>query len=348
MHSLRCSFFNKAADNVPRPWQGTFPELRKFLERTYMPRPDTIGEAAKKSLPAICAARFMEGTTRARINVVELGLLALDFDNAREEVIPGEFWPDPRTGAPTMRPKLRKVLIGQPVTFDAVQVALQAAGVASYSWTTWSCRPAWPKFRVVVPLAHAVPAALWPAATAWAMEHLGLDTYCHGLDLPVLRDTARLNFLPGAPDPTTIRRAETKGKHLAIPLNRLVPAAVPALPVAPWQAEIIAARKAEREAGDHWFQCYTTPDGHGVDFMSLDLAALLAGRGAAVGRPQHFGDGLKWRCHCPLAHEHSGRVDDDCAVVIKTPGQWPSFKCSHSHHAHLGLRDVIELLWGRP
>ena len=348
MNTLHCSFFRQAADNVPQTFVGNWPQLKKILERTNMPRAGTSSEEAKKSLPAICAAQFRDGTTRAKTNAVELGLLFLDVDNTVEEVIPGEFWPDRRTGEPTGRPKLRKVLVDHPVAFDAIQAALRAAGVASYAWTTWSCRPSWPKFRVVVPLAHAVPADLWPAATEWALKHLGLSPYRHGLDLPVLRDVARLNFLPGAPNPASIRRAETKGKQLAIPLNRLVPSGVPAPPVPQWQAAILAERKAEREAGEQWWQDYITADGYGVDFKSIDLAALLVARGVKVGRPQPCKDGLKWRCRCPFAHEHSGGIDDDSAAIFKMPEQWPSFHCSHSHHAHLGLQDVIELLWGRP
>jgi hypothetical protein len=164
--------------------------------------------------------------------------------------------------------------------------------------------------------------------------------------LPVLRDTARLNFLPGAPDPASIRRGQTKGEHLAIPLEHLIEAAVPSLPVPTWEARIQAARRAEKEAGGHWFQRYRV-GGRPVDFQALDLASMLSSRGIEMGRSQAHGTGSKWRCHCPLAHEHSGGLDDDCAVVIQTPGQWPSFKCAHSHHAHLGLQDVVELIWGQ-
>ena len=345
MTILHCSFFRRAADNMPTPWTGTWAQLRAILERTRTPRHATTGDEAKKSLPAICATRFKEKTRRAGGNAVEMGLILFDFDNSREEPT-GEYWPDPRTGEPTKRPKLRKVMVDSPVTFDAVQEALWDAGVDSYSWSTWSAKPDWPKFRVVVPLAHPVPADRWEAATEWALGRLGFEAFLHGLDLPVLRDTARLNFLPGAPDPASIRRGETKGEHLAIPLEHLVEAAVPPLPVAPWQREIQAARKAEREAGANWFQCYRS-GGRPVDFQALDLVSLLDSRGIATGRPQAHGTGRKWRCHCPFAHEHSGGIDDDCAVVIQTPGQWPSFKCAHSHHAHLGLQDVVELIWGR-
>jgi hypothetical protein len=35
-------------------------------------------------------------------------------------------------------------------------------------------------------------------------------------------------------------------------------------------------------------------------------------------------------------------------VLIHTPGTWPSFRCMHSGHAHMGLRDLLEWAWGRP
>jgi hypothetical protein len=316
------------------------------LEVTNAPRRGTEGDEAKKSLPAISGTRFKAGTTRGRENALELGLLIFDFDNSTEEPT-GEFWPDPRTGEPSNRPKLRKVMIPEPVTFEEVQEALWDAGVDSYTWSTWSNRPDWPKFRVVVPLARPVPAELWEAATEWALERLGFNAFRRGLDLPVLRDTARLNFLPGAPDPDSIRRSESTGEHLAVPLDRITPAAVPHLPVAPWQATIQAERKAQAEAGNRWWMPYRV-GGRPVDFNALDLPSLLGGRGIRIGDPRPYKSGIRWRCTCPLGSEHSGGMDDDSAVIIQTPGQWPSFHCAHSHHAHLGLQDVIELVWGRP
>ena len=343
---LQCSFFNGARDNEPHPFIGTWPQLRERLEVTNAPRRGTDGDEAKKSLPAISGTRFKPGTKRGRENALDLGLLLFDFDNSEEEPT-GEFWPDPRTGEPSNRPKLRKVMIPEPVTFEEVQEALWDAKVDSYTWSTWSNRPAWPKFRVLVPLAVPVPADLWEAASEWAIDRLGFASIRRGVDMPVLRDTARLNFLPGAPDPDMIRRGETQGEHLALPLGRITPAAVPPLPVAPWQADIQAERKARKEAGEGWWKPYRV-GGRPVDFGALDLPSLLAGRGLEVGSPKAFRSGTRWRCTCPLAQEHSGGMDDDSAVVIQTPGQWPSFHCSHSHHAHLSLADVIELIWGRP
>ncbi len=72
---------------------------------------------------AMSATCFKDGARRACGNAVEMGLIIFDFDNAREEAT-GEYWPDPRTGEPTKRPKLRKLLIDAPVGFDEVQEAL--------------------------------------------------------------------------------------------------------------------------------------------------------------------------------------------------------------------------------
>lgn len=343
---LHCSFFRKATDNVPRHWDGPWPRLVDRLRLTYYPDPGTTGEAAKKSLAAICPTRFRDGCKRAGEAALDLSLLILDIDNSAS-MATGEYWSDPRTGEPTNRPKLRKVMIHDPVTFDEVQKALHHAGVCAYIWTTWNARPEWPKIRAVVPFDTPIPAEFWEATTEWALNRLGFGSARRGLDLPVLRDVARLNFLPGAPNPDSIRRAETHGVHLSAPFEQLVQIVVPPLPRSPWQQEIQAARCAAKHSGEKWYLPYQV-NGRPVDFRALDLAALLNGRGIKVGPPQNYGVGTKWRCHCPWACEHTQALDDDSAVVIHSPGHWPVFHCSHSHHAHLGLQDVIELFWGRP
>ena len=343
---LRCSFFSRANDNVPRNWVGPWPQLVDRLRLTYYPDPGTNGEAAKKSLAAICPTRFKEGCKRGSEAALDLSLLILDIDNSAQ-VATGEYWRDPRTGEPTNRPKLRKVMIHEPVTFDEVQKALHDAGVCAYIWTTWNASPEWPKIRAVVPFGTPVPAEFWEPTTEWALDRLGLGSARRGLDLPVVRDVARLNFLPAAPTPDSILRAETHGVHLFAPLEQLAQINVPPLPMSQWQQEIQAARSAGKHSGEKWYRHYQV-NGRPVDFQALDLAALLHGRGIKVGRPRIYGGGTKWRCHCPWACEHSQALDDDSAVVMQSPGHWPVFHCSHSHHAHLGLQDLIELFWGRP
>lgn len=142
-----------------------------------------------------------------------------------------------------------------------------------------------------------------------------------------------------------IRRAESFGAHLAIPLKALPAAPPPDL--APWQAEVVAVRKAERTRGDQWWHAYRV-NGRPVDFETLDLAAILESRGIKVGGPRPFKNGTKRRAHCPWAGEHGHALDDDAVVLIQTPGSWPSFKCKHSGHAHMGLQDLLEWAWGQP
>jgi len=341
---IRASFFDHARDNEPQRWNGLWSNLKTGLQRSFEPRPGNPGGDPKRSMPAISGAFYPEGVSRGRDNASGVSLLILDCDNSQQEPT-GEFYPDPRTGEPTGRPKTRKVRIESPVTMDQVVEALQSAGIESVLWTTWSSSPEWEKFRAVVPLETPIPVDRWESFTEWALGHLGLSRFRQGFDIPVLRNPAALAFLPGSPTPETIRWASTTGEALFIPINE--PPAPFVVPREPWQAAVEADRKAEWVRGERWFQVYRV-DGKPVDFKSLDLALILEVRGVKVGQPRTFKDGTKRRAHCPWASEHTGGVDDDSAVLIHTPGTWPSFRCMHSGHVHMGLRDVIEWAWGRP
>lgn len=339
---IACSFFTSAQDNQPRPWEGSWDDLREILGKDHKPRRGTSGDEAKKSMPAICGASFRAGTTRAAGNVDSIQVLFFDVDNATEEPT-GEYWPDPRTGKPSNRPKMRKVPIPEQVTLEDVQEALWNAGVQSYIWTTWSHRPEgdplpWTKFRVAIPLGGPVPPELWSAATEWAITQLGLEPFRRGIDLPVLRDVARLNFLPGAPNPENIRREETAGEFMEIPLDRL-PQAAPPLPVPQWQAEIIRQRATE---GNHWARRFVDSQARGVDLRTLDAVRLLEALGCRVGPARPHGMGVKHRTTCPWYCEHTGGRNDDSGCLFLDPGKWPTWTCSHSSHLHLGLRDLLE------
>lgn len=341
---LRCSIFGHALDNMGRPFEGDVSTLRAILRKTYTPKPGNPGGTPKQSMPALCAAFYPPGKGRGFDNALGVSLLIQDYDNSRPEPT-GEFWPNPKTGEPSNRPKTVKVLIDEPVTMAEVVAQLRGAGVAFMAWTTWSCTPTWPKFRVVVFLAEPVPALLWERASEWAVSHLGLDPFRRGLDLPVLHNPAALAFLAGSTTPETIQREEADGALLSIPLDALPPKLAPSLE--PWEAAVVAERQAEKQRGEKWFQAYRV-SGRPVDFQALDLVALLQTRGVKVGRSRAFKDGTKTRVWCPWASEHSNHRDGDDAVVIHTPGTWPSFRCEHSGHRLMGLRDVIEWAWGTP
>jgi len=313
------------------------------LARTYWP--EIPGQ--KTTMPAFSPAFYPKGVLRGRDHASGVWLLILDFDNSCEEVIPGEFHLDSHTGKPTGRPRTRKIRIEHPVTMADAAAQLRSTGVTFIAWTTYSCSSDHEKFRVVVPLAALVPVDFWGVASEWALTHLGLDKFRRGLDLPVLHNPTALAFLPGSPDPASIRRTEAPGEHLAIPLNAVIQGEAPRSPWAPWQNALLETRQAERDNGDQWWMAYRV-NGRPVDFQSLDLASILESRGIKVGAPRPFKSGSKRRCCCPWAAEHTGGVDDDAAAVFHTPGSWPSFRCMHSGHSHLGLRDLLEWAWGRP
>jgi hypothetical protein len=342
--TIRCSIFEHARDPKGHHFHGDPDALLAILRKTYSPRAGNPGGTPKQSMPALNAAYFPPGAARGVETAQGVSLLILDSDNSRAEGT-GKYWPNPRTGEPSNRPKTIKVRIDQPVTMAEVVAQLRRAGVLFIAWTTWSCTPEWEKFRVVIFLSRPVPAHLWERASEWAVSYLGLDPFRRGLDLPVVHNPAALAFLAGSPTPETIERAEGDGVLLLIPLEALPPKPAPIYEA--WEASVIADRQAEKARGEKWFQSYRV-GGRPVDFRALDLVSLLQSRGIKVGQARPFKDGTKTRCHCPWASEHSNHRDGDDAVVIHTPGTWPSFRCEHSGHRLLGLRDVIEWAWGSP
>jgi len=320
---LQCSFFTHALDNRPKPFCGTWADLVHKLEQTYRPR--LVEGDPKKGLPAIAPATF-EPLHRGKDEAQLIHLVGLDFDNAREEVVPREFH---KSGTP----KTRKVMIENPVTIDEVADLLWDAEAAGYLWSTWSNLRDWPKFRAVVPLGAPVPAGQWKQASEYALHALGLTGTRRGLDLGALRDVARIYFLPGhAEGSEAISRTEVDGRPLLIPLDELPKVEVPELPRLPHVEREIQRR---RNAGYAWAA------GLPVELATLRLADLMASLGVKVGPGQPYKSGTKWRTHCLWPSEHGGAVDDDCGAVIQEPGRWPSWHCKHACHGHLGLEDVL-------
>ncbi|MFZ4514182.1 MAG: VapE domain-containing protein [Geothrix sp.] len=322
------SQFKGARDNEPDRHNGTWDELAKLLTTVRTAPKKKDPSEAKKSVPAFSGTAFFEGTTRAAENAEGIHLLTFDFDNTVEVPLPGEFH---ESG----RPKTQKVAIACPARPEDVVDRLKVLGLAAVVYTTWSSSPTLPKFRVVVPIENQVSPAYWTEATEWAMENLGFQVWrdTQAIDIPVLRDTARLNFLPCAPN-GEVRTWNLQGKHFNIPTK-----ALPTYPVAErkkpeWQQP--RPRVSERTGRDWWTS-------YKVDFKSLNLEGLVRAVGVEVGRAQPWNGGFKWRCHCPWASEHTHGLDDDCAVIIQTHGDWPAFKCQHSSHALLGLREIVEM-----
>lgn len=338
-------FEGGALDNIPDRHNGTWEDLAKLLS-TVNPTPKAPDLAsAKKLVPAFSETVFLQGTLRGKENAESIHLLVFDFDNCKEEPIPGEFHLDKRTGKPTTRPKLRKVPIETPANPEEVIEKLKAAGVAAVVYTTWSSSPALVKFRVAVPLQAPVSPMLWTPASEWAMDTLGLGQWrdSFAIDLPVLRDVARLNFLPCAPDPSSVRVWKLEGKHLSIPVDVLPAYEVRELVKQTWQKP---RDKKDTTTGQEWFRDYK------IDFATLDLEKLLKKMQLPMGTAKTYKkrdkdgktkEGKKWRCHCLWPEEHSREIDKDDAAFSVFPGEWPTFWCEHTiHRGVIGLREVCE------
>jgi len=198
MRIIPFSRFNSARDNTPKPMAMTWPELLAFLQTPRKPLLVPPGDDPKKGMPAICPAVFKPGTNRAAENVLELNLLCLDFDNAIS-VPTGEFHLD-KQGRSTGRAKMKKVIIPDPVRISDIGEVLKRSGVDHFLHPTWSDASTWPHFRVIIPLAQGIRPHVWDIATGWTIRHLGLEPFMRGVDLPVLKDVARIYFLPGGPN----------------------------------------------------------------------------------------------------------------------------------------------------
>jgi len=325
---LSWSTFKHARDNAPICCSGTWDDLAQLLTTVLQPPKRKDPADAKKAVPAFSGTTFFPGTTRAIEHADQVHLLVFDFDNCIEVPTPGEFHP-------SGRPKTHKVPIKNPAHPRAVAARLKALGIAAVFYTTWSNSKDLPKFRVVIPLASPVPALLWVEASEWAMVALGFEEWRNSgaIDLGVLHDSARLNFLPCAPDPSSVQAGELDGAAFTIDVGALGTYVIPDRPKPDW---LKPRPKRDPKTGDDWFKAYP------VEFQTLDLVGLLQDMGVEVGKARPFKEGKKYRCHCLWPVEHTHALDDDCAVVITTFGDWPSFKCLHTSHAELGLREIID------
>lgn len=155
----------------------------------------------KSRQPAWIPARFRTDR-RARDQVVDVHLAVLDMDD------------------------------GHPIA-DEIE---RWRGHAFAVHTSWSHTEAHPKFRVVLPLARPVTAALWPRV----FQHL--QVRCKGTIDPQTKNADRIFFLPAVPRADAPRFAKVfEGEWLAIDAERL-----PKTPAEVDQARVNDRRRARR------------------------------------------------------------------------------------------------------
>jgi hypothetical protein len=222
---LDISLFDNARDVRPVPRVCSVGGLARSL--TTFP---VIQAANKLDLPAWSPARFAIGATRKASAVEFVSCLVLDHDD------------------------------GDP------EAALAAwAGWVAILHSTWSHRPDAPRFRVVVPLAQAVPAERWGAALAWAAERsVGADPAC--------KDPSRIYFRPAIPfaDAPRLERVQVGDVLDVLPL---LPAEPP--PKRPAKAALLVpARLRDRAVG---VRLGFDPESR--ERVAAEIGATLAGEG---------------------------------------------------------------------
>lgn len=110
--------------------------------------------------------------------------------------------------------------------------------------TSASHTPSEPRWRVVIPLAQAIPAADWPKVWRWA------DKWAPGSD-PKARDVGRRYFLPGGADRTHWRfLANEHAPILHVALDRLPPEPEPVRVQRPASPHTLGQDDARRELAE--------------------------------------------------------------------------------------------------
>lgn len=343
--AIACTFFKTALDKWPTPWEGGWEGLCRSFHDLRSPAIHPEGADPKRYLPAICGATFTKGSWRACGNVMSIQLAILDFDNAQEIPDPGGA-----THA-SGRPIMIKRRVDAPASMDVVCAELLRRGITAFGWSTWSNTKEWPRFRLVIPFERPVLPDDWPQMTDWLLGAVGLKEWRRCIDMPVLRDTARLHFLPaqrtGGP---AVEWREVVGRLMVVPTKEIldrIPKSKPSLQR--WQFEAIAKRAtfpaSSGSAQDRfgWARRFRSAEGQRLDVKTLDALLLLGALGCLVGPGRSSGGGSKYRTTCPWALEHSHQLDDDSGVLFIELGRWPAWHCSHTHHRHLGIGDLLEL-----
>lgn len=272
--------------NVVEVQPVTWPE---FIEALRHEQP-TEG---KDKVPLFSPAEFENGQ-RSKKNATRLSMFVLDIDN-----------PQCKDGDP-------------PVTMHDVCCALVEKNLKHVLASSWSHSLEWPKFRVILPLAHPIKKEYWSKWAPAALEASGLETFRHAMDTSCLKNTAAIYYFPSAPDGITFV-IQKDGELLNVPI--------------PGSIKIdfshIKFRRPPKMPNQG-------------DFTTLDVVQLFEAHDSYIKAGSEPGLHI---VVCPWINEHTKqKIDTATCVKEGSPGrQWPSFQCFHSHCAGRTMKDVLEV-----
>ena len=264
-------------------------------------------------------------------SVYQITAMAIDFDGTQAKAICRG------TGA-----EAKVVVLREPIKIDlpALAKAILALGISAALYETASSTPEFPRVRLVVPLDAPIAPDKLPSAFA---SFIGALPCLEWVDIPTSTRTAGIHFVPMLPKDDYFALV-TPGKRFAPDLD--------AEPVA--QPQPIGLAEARHKMRDEWeksgVQIFDPRDLEGsgwmrrypIDWKTLDLHSLFKeDLGVEIedrSRP-HKGNGKKWRCQCPLFHEHSKPSASLDSVVFVEDDGYPGFYCPHQHE--LSLRHLV-------
>lgn len=297
---MEISLFSHVKDNEPKKLTLTFEELYQNVCSDLAPilgiTPSMPAEEAKGSLYAFSPTLWMPGYTRGRNGISRMECIALDFDNS-----------DKSSGVDRCFEK--------PARPEQIHEYLKALQVSHCIYTSFSHNKGgqdWPKFRVIIPISEYAHSHLWSETVDWILASLGLNFWSYAIDIPAVKDVARLYFL-SASYYGPIQSWYYAGKEVLLDHEYIT--------------DVYNANQITHPA-----PIYTGPKAG--DLSVSELVSLVESYGCQVDRPQKIRNGVKYMCECPLSGEHSNGIKEGAAIFHFDTGGC-GFSCFHTHQLNL-------------
>lgn len=214
--------------------------------------------ARKTDVGLYAAASFRDESSRSVANGEKVTMLVLDVDNK----------------------KIDGTRVDSPIDPQVIEALLEGHAFAIAS--SFRSTPDWPRFRVNIPLAMAIPVESWPLVAPLLLERLQLDGFRENIDELYARP-AQIYYWPACSDLSLAYSSIGEGTFLAPP------------------AEIPTPRTRAK-----------LPEGR---FTEPQIDSYYRTRLPDLDRNR----GREWRMHCPI---HHGKKRDDSFSVNPHNGLW--------------------------
>jgi len=325
-----------AFDKKPVACKGLFSEFAEWL----LEGKHELAKGKEKPklrTPAFSPCTLLPGETElVTAAILQCTALAIDFDATEAQAVcKGTL------GEAKVQVDRAQVKIDLPALVNAVT----SSNYSAILYETASSTPEFPRVRLVVPFALPIAAELLPNALASFLETLGFSQW---VDIPTSTRIAGIHFVPMA-EPGTIFYLFQPGipfqPHLdCAPLDVPAPTGLDEARHKmheEWDKAGVQVFDFKDLQSDGWMRRFP------IDWKALDIEKLFReGLGVEVEKRSrvHKRTGKKWRCQCPLYHEHSKINTALDAVIFTEEDGYPGFHCPHQHlislrHLVLGTED---------